>query len=95
MIEGKVHRDHIATVGDLILLREELLSEIAKLLRNEAIGKPVQWLKSAQVSKMLGISFGTLHSLRIKGILRFSKVGRIILYNSQDIEKLLSDNTRG
>lgn len=90
-----MYREHIATVGDLISLREKLLSEIAKLLQGDATGKPVQWLKSAQVSKMLGISFGTLHSLRIKGVLRFSRVGRIILYNSQDIEKLLSDNTRG
>lgn len=95
MIEGKVHREHIATVGDLISLKQELLNEITKLFKGQSTGNSVQWLKSAQVREMLGISLGTLHSLRIKGVLRFSRIGRIIFYNSQDIERLLTENTRG
>ena len=41
---------------------------------------------------MLNISPGTLQNLRINGTLRFTKMGGIIYYKLEDINKILEDN---
>ena len=48
-----------------------------------------QWLKSSEVRKMLGISHGTLQNLRITRSLPYTKLGGIMFYKSEDIEKIL------
>jgi len=58
----------------------------------ESNGK--QWLKSHQVQRMLGISPGTLQTLRINGTLPFSKVGGSIFYSVDDVQKVLEKNKR-
>jgi hypothetical protein len=52
-----------------------------------------KWLKSSEVRKMLGISPGTLQNLRVNGSLPFTKIGGIIFYSQEDIERLLKDNS--
>lgn len=41
---------------------------------------------------MLNISPGTLQNLRINGTLRFTKMGSIIYYKLEDINKILEEN---
>jgi hypothetical protein len=41
---------------------------------------------------MLGISSGTLQTLRINGVLRFTRVGSILYYKNEDISKILEEN---
>lgn len=53
-------------------------------------GEARQWLKSNQVRKMLNISPGTLQNLRINGTLRYTKVGSILYYKAEDIDKLMN-----
>ena len=45
-----------------------------------------------QESKMLGVSYSTLKSLRLKGVLPHSKIGGSIYYNHSDIINLLNEN---
>jgi hypothetical protein len=52
-------------------------------------GQSKQWLKSNEVRKMLNISPGTLQNLRINGTLRFSKIGGMMYYKLEDINKVL------
>jgi len=47
------------------------------------------------VKKLLGISPGTLQNLRINGTLPFTKIGGVILYDYEDIQKMLSNHKRG
>ena len=54
----------------------------------------VKWLKSHQVQRMLGISPGTLQTLRINGTIPFSKVGGSIFYSVDDVQKVLEKNKR-
>jgi hypothetical protein len=54
----------------------------------------IKWLKSHQVQRMLGISPGTLQTLRINGTIPFSKVGGSIYYSSEDVQKVLEKNKR-
>lgn len=78
----------LITSEDLREFKSELLTEI-KLLLQPRQGQSKKWLKSNEVRKLLGISPGTLQNLRINGTLRFSKVGSIMYYKLEDINKIL------
>jgi len=87
-----VHRDQLVTLGDLELLKQELIQEIRKSVGNEATSNNRKWLKSAEVKKLLGISTGTLQNLRVNGTLSHSKIGGTAYYNYEEIAKLLKNN---
>ena len=82
----------IITKEDLIEFKTELLNELRDIIA--PVCKPAtengkQWLKSYEVKKMLGISPGTLQSMRLKGTIAFTKVGGLIFYSYDDILKLM------
>ncbi len=79
----------IITKEDLVQFKSELLSEIGKLVRPSENHANRQWLKSAEVRKLLKISPGTLQNLRINGTLRYTKIGGTMYYKSADITQLL------
>jgi len=70
---------------------ENLLNEIKQIVQ-PGQGQSKKWLKSSEVRKMLNISPGTLQNLRINGTLRFTKMGSIIYYKLEDINKILEEN---
>jgi hypothetical protein len=72
---------------------EDLLKEIKQLIQ-PGQSQPKKWLKSSEVRKMLNISPGTLQNLRINGTLRFTKIGSIMYYKLEDINKVLEGNGR-
>lgn len=82
----------IITTEDLKEFKRELLEEIETLLEGQGKHSPKKWLKSTEVMKLLKISPGTLQNLRVNGTLPFSKLGGIIFYDSNEIQKLMSEN---
>ena len=78
----------LITKEDLKLFKTELLTEIRQLIKPRK-DQSKQWLKSAEVRKVLNISPGTLQNLRINGTLRFTKIGGMMYYKLEDITKLL------
>lgn len=80
----------IITTDDLREFKIELLDEISKLLEDSKELKPKKWLKSTEVRKILNVSPGTLQTLRINGILPYTKVGGTHYYSLNEIEKLMS-----
>ncbi|HEY2581199.1 MAG TPA: helix-turn-helix domain-containing protein [Mucilaginibacter sp.] len=72
---------------------ENLLYEIKGLIK-PGHGQSKQWLKSYEVRKLLNISPGTLQNLRVNGTLRYTKIGGLLYYKLEDIEKLLEGNSR-
>lgn len=80
----------IVTKEDLNAFRQDLIKEI-KLLVNPNL-QMKKWLKSPEVRDLLNISPGTLQNLRINGTLRYTRVGSIIYYDLEDIEKVLEKN---
>ena len=70
---------------------EDLLKEIKQIVQ-PGQSQPKKWLKSSEVRKMLNISPGTLQNLRINGTLRFTKIGSIMYYKLEDINKVLEGN---
>ena len=80
----------IVTKEDLQLFRMQLIQDLKQVLAQQAQPVMKKWLKSGEVRKMLSLSAGKLQNLRITGKLRFSKVGNILYYRFEDVEKLLS-----
>ena len=80
----------IITIKDLRQFKTELLQEMKGIIgqgtENQQNG---EWLRSAQVRKMLNISPGTLQNLRINGTLPFRKIGGTMYYSGVQIEKML------
>ena len=83
-------RVELVTKEDLDHFRHLLLTDLGRMLKRP---DPVQpWLKSYEVRKLLKISAGTLHRLRAKGILPFSRIGGTFLYKYEDVQKLVEMN---
>lgn len=87
-INNRMYREQIVTREDLNEFRTLLLTDFKEIILNKP-EEPKQWLKSNEVRKLLNISAGTLQTLRINGILTYSKIGGIIYYKYEDIVKLL------
>lgn len=79
----------LITKEDLREFESKLLTEIKKIVQvgGETVSK--KWLRSNDVRKLLKISPGTLQNLRINGTLSFTRIGSIIYYKQEDINKLL------
>jgi len=86
--------DQLVTVSDLQAFKTELLLSIKSILSNTNKHPVKKWLKSYEVKKMMNISTGTLQNLRTNGTLPFTKVGGIIYYNLEDIEKVMESAKR-
>ena len=84
----------IITSDDLREFKIELLDEIRVIIKDQKSNHTKQWLKSAEVRKLLNISPGTLQTLRINGTLPFTKIGGTNYYNATDIDTLLSQNLK-
>lgn len=89
---------NIITQEDLEQFKTELFHELQELFESNSKEnrEPVQdlWLKSHKVQRKLGISPGTLQNLRINGTIPYSKIGGVILYSNDEINKLINDNMR-
>ena len=82
----------IITTDDLRDFKLEILDDIKKLLSKRAEGKLKKYLKSSELMDLLQISPGTLQNLRINGTLPYTKIGGIIFYDSEEIQKVMDCN---
>lgn len=85
---------NIVTLEDLQSFKEELLTEIQKLLAKRQTTPVRKWLKSHEVRRLLTLSPGTLQNLRVNGTLPFTKIGGVIFYDYDDIQKMIEENKR-
>lgn len=67
----------LVTNSDLLELKSELIEEIKKIVPLQT-ATPDEYLKSAEVRKLMKISAGTLLHLRVSGKLPFTKIGHIV-----------------
>ena len=82
----------IITTDDLRDFKLELLDDIKKLLANHSYGSLKKYLKSSEVMSLLQISPGTLQNLRINGTLPYTRMGGIIFYEAEEIQKVMTAN---
>jgi hypothetical protein len=84
----------IITPEDLQNFKQELLTEIQQLLSQKQTGPTRKWLKSNEVRRLLLVSPGTLQNLRVNGTLPFTKIGGVIFYDYDDIQKMIEEHKR-
>lgn len=82
----------ILTTEDLYEFKMQLFNELKDLFKESPQSKPKKYLKSAEVMEMLQVSPGTLQNLRINGTLPYTKIGGIILYEYNEILRILQEN---
>ena len=89
--KNRMYREQIITREDLNEFRSLLLTDLKEILNTKSQAQK-KWLKSSEVRKLLNISSGTLQNFRINGTITYTKIGGIIYYASNDIEKVLENN---
>ena len=82
----------IITTDDLREFKMDLLDDIKSLLAKQSSGKIKKYIKSSEVMDLLQVSPGTLQNLRINGTLPYTKVGGIIYYDVEEIQKVMDAN---
>lgn len=80
----------LITKEDLKQFKSELILELKQIFKPET-AHTKQWLRSAEVRKLLKISAGTLQNLRINGTLPFRKIGSIMYYAYNDIVRVMEE----
>ena len=83
----------VITKDDLQQFRMQLINDIKQLIGSTEKTSDKQWLKNAEVKKILNISSNTIQRLRIAGKLRSSKIGGVHYYRYADIEKMLNEGS--
>lgn len=86
----KTSPPRLVTFDDLEEFRVKLLMDIKMMLEGHLNKTTKRWLKSSEVRKILGISAGTLQSLRDKRKIAFTRIGRLIYYDAAEIDNLLA-----
>ncbi len=79
----------ILTREDLAVFKIELFNELRDLIGSQP-SQSRKWLKSYEVKELLNISSGTLQNMRINGTLSYTKLGGLIFYDYEDIQKLMT-----
>jgi hypothetical protein len=82
--------DRLVTIDDLEQFKIELLQEFRGLAKDSSTKSNQKWLKTNEVRKILGISAGKLLTLRVNGTLPYTKIGGVIYYDSDDLQKMFS-----
>lgn len=87
--EGSALYTHqLVTLADLEKFKEQMLSEMRRLLAGRGTQDSKQWLKSREVRKLLDVSPGKLDALRASRQLSFMRIGGVIYYDRADIDKM-------
>jgi len=82
----------ILTKEDLEQVKTEIIEEIRSFFVEHKIKEArKKWIKTNDVVRILKVSPGTVQTLRLTGVIPFSKIGSVIFYDINDIEKVLED----
>ena len=84
--------ERIITTDDLRDFKLELIEELKKLLSQHSSGNLKRFMRSSEVKEHLKISTGTLQNLRINGTLPYIKVGGIIYYDIEEIQRIMMEH---
>jgi Helix-turn-helix domain len=92
--DQKPSPSQLVTVKVLEEFRTKLLMDIKMILEGHLNKTTKRWMKSHEVRKILGISAGTLQTLRNNGKIPFTKIGGLTYYDAAQIDLLLSNPDR-
>jgi hypothetical protein len=79
----------LLTIKDLQQFKNELIAELKNMLKLYESREPKKLLKTREVCRLLRVSEGTLQNLRRNNTVCFLKIGGILYYRYEDIERLM------
>ena len=79
----------IVTLEEFRSFASKVFEDLEEIKAGKSGETKNRWLKSGDVKSLLGVSHGKLQDLRDRGIIPFTKLGGLILYDRKEIEKLL------
>lgn len=79
---------NIVTVEDLENFRQKLLGDLQNFVSSNNTASK-KWMKSKEVRALLGISSGTLQTLRKNRTLPFTKIDGVMFYDAEDINRMI------
>ena len=92
----------VITKEDLEEFKNDLLEEMEKIIKThkskpgqQSFGqnpKDKRWMKATEARKLLSISQGTFHKLKINGIIPYSRIGKVCLFDYDEIVKIIQEN---
>lgn len=85
---SKLYKHQLVTLADLEKFKEQMLSEMRRLLAGGGKQHSKQWLKSREVRKLLDVSPGKLYAMRVSRQLSYMRIGGVIYYDRADIDKM-------
>jgi len=78
--------------GDLESMEKRIVEKLSTSLSIQKSQR--EWLRSADVCKLLGICNNTLKDFRVKGFLPYTSINKTKFYNYNDINKVLLKNKK-
>jgi len=85
----------LLTKNDLEIFRQRLLTDLAGVIQQNTDRSEPEFLRTKGVRKILGgISPGTLQNLRVKGLLKPSKIEGVYYYKLSEVRALLDAGSR-
>ncbi len=84
-------RNELITIQDLTEFKLQLLEEFKILIRSNTVQAQKRWLKTNEIMKLLGMSAGTLQTLRMNGTLPYTKIGGVVYFDVEDIEQVFKN----
>lgn len=85
----------VITTDDLHQFKMELFDELKSLFSDRPqVDQNKEFLKSSEVSKLLGISLSKLQHLRTSRVLPYTRLGTTIYFRRNDIVEHMVNNTK-
>ncbi len=85
----------VITADDLHQFKLELFEELKSLLSDKPkVDQNKEYLKSSEVSRLLGISLSKLQHLRTTRVLPYTRLGTTIYFKRNDIVEHMANNTK-
>jgi hypothetical protein len=77
-----------------LVTKKDLLNFSTLLIKEIQLNKPAteplkKWMRSVDVRNLLHISSTTLQNFRVANLIKYTRIGSIYYYNSEDIQKIL------
>ncbi|MFV0211432.1 helix-turn-helix domain-containing protein [Empedobacter falsenii] len=74
---------------DIQQIRDMINSDLKQFLENNI---KTRWLRTNEVCEQLGISISTLKQMRSNSQITYSRIGKVIYYDMDDIHNILEQN---
>lgn len=86
--------NRLVTKADLEKFKQDLLFSLMQAMKTYSAKPNKKWIKSYELRKILNVSVTTMQTLRCNGTIPFIKIGHVIYYDMEDVERVFDEKKR-